>query len=173
MLREVSKFRAQKSALYAPPNEKVNKYEYVPWTAASGAGGIRDSLLHIIASTWQHGVRATGEPELQQRHYKNLVELVDFVLDGRRAYLESIKSQDKYAGLLQKYESQRSALIFAFGKSENDISWKVILIKLGWCCSRCRAVRACRQIGGEISRFSNSCGHLRSHEEPSSPRRVH
>lgn len=71
--------------------------------------------MQLIAATWQHGIRATGEPELQQRHYKNLVELVDFVLDGRRAYLESIKEQDKYAGLQQKYESQRSDLLFDFG----------------------------------------------------------
>lgn len=116
MLHEVTKFRELKASLYTPPQSKANKYECVPWTAASGAGGIRDTLLHMITVTWKHGVRSTGEAELRQRHYKNLVELVDFVLDGRRAYLESIKTTEKYNGLLQKYESQRSELIFNFGE---------------------------------------------------------
>lgn len=134
MLHEVTKFRELKSTLYAPPQSKANKYEYVPWTAASGAGGIRDTLLHIISITWKHGVRSTGEPELRQRHYKNLVELVDFVLDGRRAYLESIKGTEKYNGLLQKYESHRSELIYNFGEcpmriqhSLEDFSYRFIL----------------------------------------------
>lgn len=117
MLHEVTKFRELKATLYTPPQSKANKYEYVPWTAASGSGGIRETLLHIISVTWKHGVRSTGDPELRQRHYKNLVELVDFVLDGRRAYLESIKGSDKYNGLLQKYESHRSELIFNFGEA--------------------------------------------------------
>lgn len=117
MLHEVTKFRELKATLYAPPQSKANKYEYVPWTAASGSGGIRETLLHIISVTWKHGVRSTGDPELRQRQYKNLVELVDFVLDGRRAYLESIKGSDKYNGLLQKYESHRSELIFNFGET--------------------------------------------------------
>lgn len=115
MLHEVSKFRELKSTLYALPQSKANKYEFVPWTAASGSGGIRDTLLHLIKVTWKHGVRSTGDPDLRQRHYKNLVELVDFVLDGRRAYLESIKGTEKYSALLQKYESHRSEMIHDFG----------------------------------------------------------
>lgn len=116
MLHEVTKFRELKAKIYAPPETKANKYEYVPWTAASGAGGIRDTLLHIISIAWKYGVRSTGEPDLRQRHYKNLVELVDFVLDGRRAYLESIRGTEKYNGLLQKYETHRSELIYNFGE---------------------------------------------------------
>lgn len=116
MLREVIKFRESKASTYALPAEKQNKYEYLPWTAATGSGGIRDALLSLINATLKHGIRSTGEPELRQRHYKNLVELIDFVLDGRRAYLESIKDQSKYNGSLQQYESQRSELIFNFGK---------------------------------------------------------
>lgn len=64
----------------------------------------------------KYGIRSTGEPELRQRHYRQLVDLVDFVLDGRKAYLESIKDTDKYGVMLQQYESQRSDLIYPFGK---------------------------------------------------------
>lgn len=116
MLHEVTKFRELKATLYAPPESKSSKYEHVPWTAASGTGGIRDTLLHIIQIAWKYGVRSTGDPELRQKHYKNLVELVDFVLDGRRAYLESIRTTDKYNGLLLKYETHRSELIYNFGE---------------------------------------------------------
>lgn len=73
-------------------------------------------MLHQIAITLKHGIRSTGEPELRQRHFRQLVDLVDFVLDGRKAYLESIKDTDKYGVMLQQYESQRSDLIYPFGK---------------------------------------------------------
>lgn len=79
--------------------------------------GLRDILLHLINVTLKHGARSTGEPELRQKHYKHLLELIDFVLDGRKSYLESIKDNEKYGVLLQQYESQRSALIYHFGKT--------------------------------------------------------
>lgn len=94
----------------------ANAFEYLPWTASSYPNGIRDSLLHVINSILKYGVRSSGEPELKQQHYKNLVELIDLYLDGRKAYLESIRELDKYDVLLRKYESERSDLIFNFGK---------------------------------------------------------
>lgn len=78
--------------------------------------GLREVLLHLITVTLKHGARSTGEPELRQRHYKNLVELIDFVLNSRKAYLDSIKESDKHDVLWQQYESQRSALIYYFGE---------------------------------------------------------
>lgn len=77
--------------------------------------GIRDSVLHIINIITKNGVRSTAEPELRQQHFKNLVELIDFYLDGRKAYLESIKEKDKYETEFRKYEAERSDLIFNFG----------------------------------------------------------
>lgn len=41
---------------------------------------------------------------------------MDFYLDGRKAYLESIKDLEKYDTLLKKYEAERSDLIYNFGK---------------------------------------------------------
>lgn len=117
ILHEIYKFRELKSSVFKLTGEKANLFEYLPWTASTYPNGIRDSLLHIINVIVKHGVRSTGEPELRQQHYKNLVELVDFYLDGRKAYLESIKEQDKYDTLIRKYEAERSDLIFNFGKS--------------------------------------------------------
>lgn len=77
--------------------------------------GVRDVLLHIINVNLKHGARSISDAELRQRHYKNLVELIDFVLDGRKSYLESIKGNEKYDVLHQQYESQRRGLIHNFG----------------------------------------------------------
>lgn len=40
-----------------------------------------------------------------------MVELVDFLLDGRKAYLDSLADTEKYTVLLQQYEAQRNDLI--------------------------------------------------------------
>lgn len=114
-MHEVFKFRELKANIFKLPTDKVNKFEYLPWTAAAVPNGIRDSILHIINIITKNGVRSTAEPELRQQHFKNLVELVDFYLDGRKAYLESIKEMDKYETLFRKYEAERSDLIFNFG----------------------------------------------------------
>lgn len=92
--------------------------EYLPWTAISGKAGLRDTLLHLINVTLKQGARSTGEPELRQRHYKQLVELIDFVLDARKSYLDSIAgtNPEKYSVQLQQFESQRTEMIYPFGK---------------------------------------------------------
>lgn len=81
--------------------------------------GLRDILLTLINVTLNFGARSTGEPELRQQHYKQMMELIDLVLNGRREYLESMKENDKYNVLLQKFETQRSELIFPFGNLLN------------------------------------------------------
>lgn len=78
--------------------------------------GLKDIIQHQIGVTLKNGARSTGEPELRQLHYKQLVELIDFVLDGRKSYLDSIRDSEKYSVTLQQYEAQRSDLIFPFGK---------------------------------------------------------
>lgn len=115
ILQEVFKFRESKSSAYKLSADKVNKFEYLPWTAAPSPHGIRDSLLHVIEMVVKHGVRSSGEPELRQQRYQNLVGLIDFYLDGCKAYIESVKEDDKYEMLLRKYESERNDLISHFG----------------------------------------------------------
>lgn len=109
------KFREAKAAIFKLPADKVNKFEYLPWTAAASPNGIRDNIMHFINIILKNGVRSTAENELRQQHFKHLVELIDFYLDGRKAHLESIKDVEKYETHLRKYESERSDLIFNFG----------------------------------------------------------
>lgn len=119
VLHEVMKFREFKAATFKLPEEKADKFEFIPWTASSAPNGIRDSLLHVINIVVKHGIRSTGGPDMRQTHFKNLVELIDFYLDGRKAYLESVKNLDKYDTLFRKYENERSDLIFNFGKFQS------------------------------------------------------
>ncbi|XP_053688434.1 nuclear pore complex protein Nup133 isoform X2 [Sabethes cyaneus] len=111
VLQEVMKFRESKGDLFVVRQEP-SRYEYVPWTASSGKYGLRDVLLHMIVCTLKYGIKGSGEPEFRIKHYKQMTELIDFVLDGRKNYLESIQDEGKRAVLQQQYESQRSDLIF-------------------------------------------------------------
>lgn len=118
ILNDVQQFRDMKSELFALPLDKKDSFEYLPWTALSGKNGLKDKLLHFIDLTLKFGTRSTGEPEIRQKLYQQLVLIIDFVLDGRKHYLESVKDSDKYSVLLQQYESQRRDLIFPLVEDE-------------------------------------------------------
>lgn len=115
VLSEVIKFREAKKTLYKISDESQHQFDFLPWTAASGKHGIRDILIQLINAILKYGARSTGEPELRQRHYKNLTELVDFVLNSRKSYLDSITDSENHDVLTQQFEAQRSALIYHFG----------------------------------------------------------
>uniref|UniRef100_A0A182MU25 Nucleoporin Nup133/Nup155-like N-terminal domain-containing protein n=1 Tax=Anopheles culicifacies TaxID=139723 RepID=A0A182MU25_9DIPT len=118
VLQEVLKYRESKASTYTIREELRNRYEQIPWTAMSGKGGLRDVLLQLISSTLRHGVKGTAEPEFRMKHFKHLTELIDYVLDGRKNYLESVYDEEKYAVLLQQYESQRIDLIYPLVEAE-------------------------------------------------------
>ncbi|XP_058458903.1 nuclear pore complex protein Nup133-like [Malaya genurostris] len=117
VLQEVMKFRESKTDLFVVRNDP-HRFEYIPWTASSGKYGLKDLLLHMIGNTQKYGIKGSGEPEFRIKHYKQITELVDFVLDGRKKYLESVNDQGKRVVLQQQYESQRSDLIFPLVDAE-------------------------------------------------------
>uniref|UniRef100_A0A182SCL6 Uncharacterized protein n=1 Tax=Anopheles maculatus TaxID=74869 RepID=A0A182SCL6_9DIPT len=118
VLQEVLKYRESKASTYTIREELRNRYEQIPWTAMSGKGGLRDVLLQLISSTLRHGIKGTAEPEFRMKHFKHMTELIDYVLDGRKTYLESVYDEEKYAVLLQQYESQRIDLIYPLVEAE-------------------------------------------------------
>lgn len=116
-LQEVMKFREKNVGLYKPLSPEL--FEYLPWTAASDAGGFRDAILQLIQLTLRHGIRLNGESEYRIKHYQQMTELIDFVLDGRRNYLASIRSnQEKLSVLQHQFESQRFDLIYPLVEDE-------------------------------------------------------
>lgn len=110
VLQEVMKFREAKEELF----KVQGNFEFLPWTA----GSLKDTLLQLVDLTLNHGIKATGEPEYKYKHFQHMTELVDFILDGRRSYLESVKDQEKLNVLQHQYESQRSGLIFPLIEDE-------------------------------------------------------
>uniref|UniRef100_A0A182VS51 Nucleoporin Nup133/Nup155-like N-terminal domain-containing protein n=1 Tax=Anopheles minimus TaxID=112268 RepID=A0A182VS51_9DIPT len=118
VLQEVLKYRESRASTYTIREELRTRYEQIPWTAMSGRGGLRDVLLQLISSTLRHGVKGTAEPEFRMKHFKHMTELIDYVLDGRKTYLESVYDEEKYAVLLQQYESQRIDLIYPLVEAE-------------------------------------------------------
>lgn len=119
VLTEIYKFREQNSGLYKPFMTETISFEYLPWTASSDESGLRDTLLQMIQLTLQHGIRLNGEGEYKFKHYQQMTELIDFVLDGRRNYLTSIRNnQEKLNVLHHQYEAQRFDLIFPLVEDE-------------------------------------------------------
>ena len=101
--------------MFEIPADKKNLFEYLPWTSMSGKNGLRETLLLLVNISLKYGARATGEPELKQKIYIQIVDLIDYILDGKKSYLESIKDSDKYRVRWQQYESQRNDLIYPLG----------------------------------------------------------
>lgn len=104
-------FREQNTTVYSLPADKMDTYEYLPWTAMSGNIGMRDALSHLIDISVKYGAHGTSDPDLKQRIYQQILELIDIVLDGRKHYLDSVRDTEKFNVLQQQFESQRRALI--------------------------------------------------------------
>lgn len=116
-IQEISKFREKNAGLYKPV--KPEMFEYLPWTAASDEGGLRETLLQLVQLTLRHGIRLNGETEYRFKHYQQMTELIDSVLDGRRNYLVSIRNNQEKLNVLQhQYESQRFDLIYPLVEDE-------------------------------------------------------
>lgn len=121
---EVMNFREQNSTIYSLPAEKMDSFEYLPWTAMSGNIGLRDSLSHLIDISVKYGAHGTSDPDLRQRIYQQILELIDFILDGRKHYLESVRDTEKFNVLQQQFESQRRDLISILSKLSRIFSIK-------------------------------------------------
>lgn len=111
VLKKIMEFRESKKFQIAPSPNFLSRFENLPWTAAPGKHGLKDTITQLIQLTLRNGGRATGEPEIRQQHYTHLYELIDFFLDGRVTYLDSIRDNEEHLKLLHDYESERSNLL--------------------------------------------------------------
>ena len=116
VVTEVMNFREQNSTIYSLPADKMDTYEYLPWTAMSGNIGLRDYLSHLVDISVKYGAQATSDLDLRQRLYQQILELIDFILDGRKHYLDSVRDTEKFNVLQQQFESQRRDLISILSK---------------------------------------------------------
>lgn len=111
VLKKVLEFRESKKFYYTMPSKIRCHFENLPWTAAPGKIGLKDTIAQLIQLTLRNGARGTGEPEIRQQHYTHLYELIDYFLDGRVTLLDSIKENEEHKKLLHDYESERSNLL--------------------------------------------------------------
>ncbi|GFG32593.1 hypothetical protein Cfor_12358 [Coptotermes formosanus] len=119
VLREVIQFRQKKADVFSPNSQRsVGFNEYLPWTAATGKGGLRDALLLQQNLTLRYGARSTSDTSFKNNLYDQLMHLVDIILDGQKCYLESIRGTEKFDILFQQYETERHAIIEPFCKYE-------------------------------------------------------
>lgn len=140
-------WRKQRGDYFSPKSIFIPKScEYLPWTAAPGNEGLRDcitmqvvflalsSAFEIISLytllfrlifilqhslTLKYGARATGELDLKNRFYEQLVSLTDILLDGRRSHVNSTRGEPKFEALQHQYENSRLSLITPFCKINN------------------------------------------------------
>ncbi|XP_063220927.1 nuclear pore complex protein Nup133 isoform X2 [Bacillus rossius redtenbacheri] len=111
VLKEVNEFRSQRAATFSPASTlSANVREYLPWTAAPGRAGLKDALESLRKLTLKLGLHSHVGAELAQQ----LVELTDFILDGRKCHLESLRGTDRFVFHLQSYEGDRYNLIKPF-----------------------------------------------------------
>lgn len=120
MLSAINDFRSTNRGRFEPPTEKINQFEYLPWTNITGKHGAYDPLIQLINHHLKANLKSVGAPDIRQKCFLLLAEIIDFVLASRERYLSSIKDGEKRKVLKQKFENIRGELITPFGKILND-----------------------------------------------------
>ncbi|KAF4526274.1 hypothetical protein B566_EDAN010984 [Ephemera danica] len=117
MLKEVTLFRRQRAEVFACEQQPpvCDLIEYLPWTAAPGSGGLRDTLTLQLELSMQHGARqVAGDAMSHTQLCENLLLLADLLLDGYRSHLDSLRGGEKHDLLVHQYELQRHQIIKPF-----------------------------------------------------------
>ncbi|SPP87767.1 nuclear pore complex protein Nup133 [Drosophila guanche] len=110
-LGQVFVHREQQGHNFTPHNDRLAACENLPWTAMAGSAGVRDTLNRLIELSMRYGAQCVSETEVKQKLYQQIYELVDWVLEGRKSYLDSVRGSEKANVLQQQFEAQRSELI--------------------------------------------------------------
>ncbi|XP_052097851.1 nuclear pore complex protein Nup133-like isoform X1 [Mytilus californianus] len=97
--------------------------EYTPWTSTSGERGIRTILIKQYTKTYEEALPETGDAEIRDVLFEQLVHLTDIVLDGYRCQLESLRQCNSahHDQFLKRYEQDRHNMIaplLEYGKHE-------------------------------------------------------
>lgn len=118
VLHEVVKYRQHNAERFVPVRCSSGITEYLPWTAATGKQGLRDSLQLLQNIILKYGVNGTSDGLVRNELYEQLVSLIDLILDGKKCHLESIRGTEKFEVLLKQYETERTNLIQPLIKQE-------------------------------------------------------
>ncbi|XP_012274831.1 nuclear pore complex protein Nup133 [Orussus abietinus] len=157
ILHEVVKYRQYNAVRFVPTRCSNCLAEYLPWTAASGKNGLRQSLHTMQTLTLKHGINGTSDLMLRNDLYEQLVSLIDLILDGRKCHLESIRGTEKFEILMKQYENERTNLIQPLLKEEQYENAAMLAEKY---CDFATLVQICEltnnsnRLDGYIERFA-------------------
>ncbi|KAH8278396.1 hypothetical protein KR018_002289 [Drosophila ironensis] len=116
-LNQVLKHREQQATHFRVHSDKLSgPLENLPWTAMAGNAGVRDTLNRMADISVRYAGHCVSDTELKHQLYRQIFEMVDLVLDGRKAYVESVRDTEKFGVLQQQFEAQRRELIMALIK---------------------------------------------------------
>lgn len=108
MFNEINNLRL-KNAVFLNP-----KFEYIPWTNMTGKNGAYDPIFQLINENLQQSLKSINAPDIRQKYFQQIAEMVDFVLEGKQKYLQSVQEGEKRKLQSQKFEKLRSELITPF-----------------------------------------------------------
>ncbi|XP_076290954.1 nuclear pore complex protein Nup133 isoform X3 [Lasioglossum baleicum] len=158
VLHEVLKYRQYNAERFAPTRSTNVTTEYLPWTAAVGKHGLRNSLTTMYNLTLKHGITGTNDSIVRSELYEQLVSFIDLILDGRKCHLESVRGTEKFEILLKQYETDRTNLIQPLIKEEQYDSAAMLAEKY---CDFASLIQICEltnnknRLDGYIEKFSN------------------
>ena len=89
MINEINSFHAKNTPTLS------SKFEYLPWTSISGKNGAYDPIIQLIHENLKESLKTITAPNVRQKYYLQLAELIDFVLDSKQRYLQSIRVSAK------------------------------------------------------------------------------
>ncbi|KAF5282596.1 hypothetical protein FQA39_LY05003 [Lamprigera yunnana] len=112
VLKDVNQFRYQNKDNYSP-QEAVIKVAptFLPWTAAVGPSGLHDVLILQQSVTYNYGAKIASDNNTRSILYDQLTSLIDFILDGYKTHVDSLKGTSQENILLKQFQSDRHKLI--------------------------------------------------------------
>ncbi|XP_076393571.1 nuclear pore complex protein Nup133 isoform X2 [Megachile rotundata] len=157
ILREVLEYRRRNAKRFIPTRCSTGITEYLPWTAAVGNHGLRTSLTTMYNLTLKHGITGTNDSTVRNELYEQLVGYIDFILDGRKSHIESVRGTEKFEILIKQYETDRTNLIQPLVKEEQYDSAAMLAEKY---CDFASLVQICEltdnknRLDGYIEKFA-------------------
>lgn len=116
VLKDALLVREKKAHEFSPPQSLVEEMEYIPWSSAPGPKGLRTALINQVKVSMEKGLSLAENKATRIEIVKQVVHLIDFILDGFLCQLNKTKEARRPV-VLKQYEKNRSELISTLGKS--------------------------------------------------------
>ncbi|XP_044746474.1 nuclear pore complex protein Nup133 [Coccinella septempunctata] len=112
VLKEVLQYRKNNSEIFAPQEAALSLApDYLFWTSANGSEGLADSLWDQHNFTYNYAMKYTSNRQLRHDLSKQLVSLIDIILDGRKNHVHSIRNTHRRDLSYKQYCLDRYKLI--------------------------------------------------------------